>query len=554
MTESNRKEHPEKIDFSLFKNEYFSESLEGFQRFNDILITLEKDPTQTVLLSELFRVLHTLKGSSYMLGFIDIGNLAHQSENMLTLMRNGVINTNDASISLLFRTIDALESLVRCRIQGSNEISDNTELSTKIKTLCESHTIDVIKEISTEKTTWVPAIEKIQSVKVQVGELDALFDQIGEMVIAKNRLDTLLDGMMNNDLKKILTEMDRLIRGLQESIYTIRLLPISEIFQKFPRMVHDLARAEGKEIDLIIEGGDIELDKAILDSISEPIIHLLRNAVGHGIEAQAERISLQKPPIGTIHLGARRTENHVLISVADDGYGINVQHLKDLAISRGLRSPKEILDLPDKDAIEIIFEAGYSSSNEVSELEGRGMGLDIVKTSATKLGGVVEVSTQVGQGSCFTLRLPQVVAVMQTLMVKVGDYIYAIPSDIVIETVNLTSQDFKAIGHEPVLMFRDEVIPFVHLGKLLGDSHSDIHENIVAIILKTGGKLIAIGVESLIDIMENIIKPVDPIAKQFLGFTGGAILGNGKVALVLNIPTLLNLKAKQKRQVHNGTI
>lgn len=547
MAEPEKKEHAEKIDFSMFKDEYFSESLEGFQRSNEVLMILEKDPSRVELLEEVFRALHTLKSSSNMLDFADIGGLAHLAENMLDRMRKRALPVDAYSIGLLFRVVDTLEAMVKDRVHGSGEPVDTAELSAEISILCESDSGATVKEVQGARVAGLPAIDKIQSIKVHVSLLDMLFDQIGEMVISKNRLDNLLAGKMTKDLKVVMTEMDRLIGGLQENISAARMLPIDEIFQKFPRMVRDLAKEEGKEIDLVIEGREIDLDKAILDSISEPIIHLLRNAVAHGIEPKAERLASGKPPIGTIRLTARSSENHVLISVEEDGRGIDVDRVRAVAVSKGYRSQEEVNALSNDDVIDMLFESGFSSLDRVSGLSGRGVGLDIVKTSAMRLGGVVEVSTQPGKGTRFTLRLPQVVAVMQTLMVGVGDYTYAIPSDIVTETVNVTDADIKMVGQDPVLVLRGEVIPFVKLGEMLDIPHSNKQEEIIAIILKIGDKYLAVGVETLMDITENIIKPFDTIARQFKGFTGGAILGDGRVALLLNIPTLLNFKTLEKK-------
>jgi two-component system, chemotaxis family, sensor kinase CheA len=401
--------------------------------------------------------------------------------------------------------------------------------------------IGIVREISKRKVKFAGthAIEKTRTIRVQAELLDSLFNLVGELIITRNRIETIVSGMAGKELKGALATMDRLVNDLQEDVSTARLVPVDEVFQKFPRMVRDLALEENKEIDLILEGRQIELDKAVLDTIGDPLTHLLRNAVGHGIELPEERVRRHKLRRGTIRLIARRQENEVCIEVSDDGAGMDVAELKESAVRTGILRPEEVETLRRDEILALIFQPAFSNAREVTSLSGRGVGLDVVKTAAERLGGTVTVATDPGRGSRFTLRLPLATAIIQTLMVSVGGQVFAIPSDVVLETVDVKAGEVKAIGTEKVLVIRGEVIPFVALGDLLGIAPGASRPDQFAVVIHRGEKLVGIGVDTVLDQMENIIKPLDPVAQQVRAFSGGTILGDGRVALLLDLFALL---------------
>ena len=538
---------PEKNDLnmSMFLSDYLTDCKEGFQVINNALLALEKDNSRIDLLDNVFRRFHTLKSSSAMLEFTDIAELAHKSEDLLDKLSRQELPLNQEIIDTLFEVADKLELMVGERAAKKRGGTDYTEINRKIKRLLSKRGKSPRTEVNKSPQVALPTIEKIHSVKVDINLLDTMFNTVGELIITKKRIDNIIADIPSKELKKALASMDPMISELQENISIARLVPVGEILQKFPRMVRDLTREAGKEAELIIEGSEIELDKAVLDAISEPLIHLLRNAIDHGIEPPAAREQSGKNRVGTIRLAARRTENHILIKIDDDGAGIDTSNIKKLFIKKGHITTAQADAMEEDDVLELLFQSGTSTADKVTEISGRGIGLDVVRNSVREIGGTVEMATEKGKGTHFTLKLPLTTAVMQTLMIGVGSHVFAIPSDIVQETLEVKPQDIKDIQNEQALLLREEVIPFIKLQQVLGLPGQE-NQEMTAIVVQRGDRLIGLGVDSVVDHTENIIKPFDPLARQFKGFSGGTILGDGSVALLLDIPELLGLETLQK--------
>jgi two-component system chemotaxis sensor kinase CheA len=556
----------EKIDFSMFLDAYLSDTKEGFQKSNAALLALEKDYTQLEQLDEVFRNLHTLKSSSAMLEFAEVSQLAHIGEDLLDRLRKQQLPLTPETINILFELLDELQLMVKAHAEGKGVMGGEwetriAELKNKLAAQGKGKQEQIMAEGDNGPSSQpsaapdsgsrpVQTSEKIQTVRVNVELLDSLFNLVGEIIITKNRIDSIVSGVAGKELKAALAAMERLISEMQEDVSTARLVPVNEIFQKYPRMVRDLARDAGKEIELIIEGGDLELDKGTLDTISEPLIHLLRNAVGHGIEHAETRQQMNKPKEGTIKLTAKRAENYVLIIVEDDGRGVDAERLKKALVTTGRIKPEEVESLGHNDILKLLFEPGVTSAEGVTNLSGRGVGLDVVRTAVRSLGGRVDVVTEKDKGTTFTLQLPLSTAVMQTLMVGVGQHVFAIPSDIVMETLEVKPQDIKQIDKERALVLRQEVIPFAILNEVLDIPRQQNQENLVAVITRWGSRSLALAVDLVIDQRENIIKPLDHIARQFGGLSGGIILGDGSVALLLDIPSLFDeIKLKEKEAI-----
>ena len=533
----------DQIDLSMFLADYLNDAKEGFQAINSALLALEKDHSQTGRLDEIFRAMHTLKSSSAMLEFSDIAELAHICEDLLDRLRKQEAPVTQGTIDVLFEVVDKLDTMVKEKAEGKRNRVEFQVLAGKVEKLASKKIYAKGQEAPRTKTAVIPTIEKIQSVKVNIDVLDSLFNLVGELIITKNRIDNIVLDTAGKELKAALANMDHIIDELHEKVSAARLVPVGEIFQKFPRMVRDLAREAGKEVELVLEGSEIELDKAMLDTISEPLIHLLKNAVDHGIESPETRQRAKKKRSGTIKLVAKRTENHTLINVEDDGRGIDIARLKKAFARQGLIKPEEEASLKDEDVLKLLFAPGVSTAEEVTGISGRGVGLDVVRNSVEQLGGAVEVTTQKNKGTRFTLTLPLTTAVMQTLMVGVGNHVFAIPTDIVLETLEVKPQDIKEISNEQVLILRQDVIPFFKLNEVLNIPGQEDHDSLVAVVTRIGDKFISLGVDTVVDQMENIVKPFDPIAQQFKGFSGGTILGDGSVALLLDIPRLFAFEA-----------
>ncbi|MBI1912659.1 MAG: chemotaxis protein CheA [Deltaproteobacteria bacterium] len=535
----------DKIDLSIFLNEYLSDAAVGFQKASDALLALEKDRGRVEKLDEVARVFHTLKSSSAMLGFDDIAGLAHCAEDILVKLKGNQISVSQGVIDILFETADTLERMVTER--GEKVVSDwgarITELMEKIKTAGTAQSEAAAPVIIPAP----PPIEKIETVRVHIGLLDELFNQVGELLIAKNRLDTILRGTGGKELREVLATIARTVNAIQENVTAARLVPVDEIFQKFPRMVRDLAREQRKEVDLIMEGREIELDKSVLDAISEPLMHLLRNAVGHGIESPTEREAQGKGKRGTLKLTTKRAENHILMDVEDDGRGIDLGRMRETAVMKGFIKPEEAELISDADVMKVLFSPGFSSVEYVTNLSGRGIGLNVVKIAARELGGTVDVVTQRGKGTRFSMMLPLTTAIVQTLLVEVGGHVFAIPSEIVLETMRIAASDIKEVADRRIFVRGTEVISFFLMNDILGmgGRHGKEHD---VVIVHMGGKFIGLGVDGVVGQMDNIIKPFDPIAQEFKGFSGGTILGDGRVALLLDVAAMFGFETLRKER------
>src|SRR5659263_221865 len=383
------------------------------------------------------------------------------------------------------------------------------------------------------------SIKSVQSVRVSIERLDSLMNLVGELIINKIRLMQLASVHKLDDLVETLASLNRLTNDLQEEIMAARMVPIEQIFNRFPRMIRDLAKNEGKEIDLILEGGDIELDRTVLDEIGDPLVHILRNCVDHGIESPEVRKQNGKNPKGTIKLTAMREKNHVVIEAVDDGKGMDPQNMRETAVKKGLMTQEEAAKLSDTDAINLSFMAGFSTAEKVTEISGRGVGMDVVRTKIGGMGGSIKLESVPGKGTTMKLKLPLTVAIIHSLMVKVGSDIYAIPIANVIRDLSIKKEEIKTIKGEEVVLIRGEVLPLIRLHKLF-DIKSNGSEELLVVVVERMGSNVGLVVDQVIGQQEVIIKNLDNnILKGVKGLAGATILGDGNVALILDVGSLL---------------
>ena len=384
------------------------------------------------------------------------------------------------------------------------------------------------------------AARRTQSVRVNIARLDTLMNLVGELVINRTRLAQIAQGSNIPDLREALDQTSRLTAELQDEVMKTRMVPVEHVFNRFPRMVRDLARAEGKEIDFVVEGKEIELDRTILDEISDPLIHMIRNAVDHGMATPEKRVKQGKPARGTVKLSAYRDRNYVAIEVYDDGEGVEPARVFDRALSKGLIGEDERRSLTDDDVLRVLCMPGFSTSDKVSGVSGRGVGMDAVKSKAEALGGFVLLAFEPGLGTTVTLKLPLTLAIVQALMVEVSGETYAVPLGTVRETHVISPEDIKTVQSHEAIFLRDETIPLLRLDRLLECSHLlNGAEQFPVVITEIGPRLIALGVHSLIGQQEIVISTLDKFLKRVEGFAGATILGTGRVALILDIPSLM---------------
>ncbi len=386
-----------------------------------------------------------------------------------------------------------------------------------------------------------------QTVRIHFKQLDKLMNLVGELIINKIALRQCISANMYESLKRIAGNIDRLVTELQDLVMQIRMVPVSQIFDRFPRLVRDLSLKRGKKVDLLMEGRDIEMDRTVLDEIGEPLVHLIRNCIDHGIEYPEERLKKGKPQNGTIKLSARREGDHVIIEVEDDGAGIDPKVIREVAMERGFISKDEADKMSEDQLINLIFIPGFSTAKEVTETSGRGVGMDVVKTKVESLGGTVQLKTEVGKGTVVTLKLPLTVAIIKALLVEAGGQTFAIPSSQVSEVVRIKKSDVKKLGLVDVVEVRGKVVPLLRLNDLLNIRNtlqSEYYEIVIANVDRKGRKY-GLAVDSILRLQEILVKPLDLMLSSLRGFGGVTILGSGQVVLVLDVPKLIEKERSQ---------
>lgn len=573
------------IDMSQYRQLFIEEAREHIDNMTKALLAVEKDPKNADALNSLFRSAHTLKGSSAMMGFKDIADLTHAIEDVFDKLRKGESATTEL-VNVIFECIDALTNRLN-QLENGNDASIETEtlinkLKTQLRTMETSAKVDgiTLKKKSSRNKKTEEKLEKIdesaseikraqtaeaeseenkqvatvaevlrpfdsrsaQTIRIHFKQLDKLMNLTGELVINKIALLQAISTNKYEQLKRVSGAMDRLITELQDLVTRMRMVPVSQIFDRFPRLVRDLSLKKGKKVELVMEGRDIEVDRTVLDEIGEPLVHLIRNCVDHGIEYPEERTKLGKPPTGLIRLSAHREGDHVIIEIEDDGAGIDPEVVKKAAVEKGFISKFEAEKMSNDQLINMIFIPGFSTAKEVTETSGRGVGMDVVKTKVEALGGAIQIKTEVSKGTKVTLRLPLTVAIIKSLLVEVNGQTFAIPSSHISEVVRVPKRDVKNLGMIEVIEVRGKVVPLLKLHNLLklnDQRHTDHYEVVLTNVDRDGLKY-GIVVDSVMRLQEILIKPLDETILKIKGLSGATILGDGQVVLVLDIHKLIN--------------
>ena len=379
-----------------------------------------------------------------------------------------------------------------------------------------------------------------QSVRVDIEKLDTLMNLMGELVINKVRLEQIGQTHRLSELTETLEQMDRVTTDLQNIVMKVRMVPVSQVFNRFPRMVRDVTKELNKEINLTIEGEDTELDRTVIDEIGDPIMHLLRNSLDHGIEMPDEREAKGKPRIGEVGLIARHEGNNVVIMVTDDGKGINPDIIRDKAVEKGLFSREEVDSMEDADAVRIVFLPGFSTAEKISDISGRGVGMDVVKSKIESLSGHVDVETRVNEGSVFKIKLPLTLAIIQAMLVQVQDEMYAIPLASIDSTLSIQPTDISTVQNNEVIVLRGEIIPIIRMEQTLMVPHVRDTSELFVVVVHAGDSKAGIVVDKLIGQQEIVIKTLGNLFMGLKMFSGATVLGDGRVALILDVATMLN--------------
>lgn len=419
----------------------------------------------------------------------------------------------------------------------SSSVKPNTISETKVEKKTEAPSATTKKQAPAKATTS-------RTVRVDIEKLDALMNQVSELIIAKNALVSMSsseDGdMRGQGFHDQIEYLEQITTGIHESVMKVRMVPIETVTQKYPRMIRDLARSLNKKMELVMTGEDTELDRTVVDQIGDPLQHLLRNSADHGLESAEVRAQRGKPESGTIFLRAYQEGNNVIIQVGDDGNGIDVEAVKRKAIERGIITFEQAETMPQKDALGLLFMPSFSMANKITDISGRGVGLDVVKSNIEQLGGDVDVSTKLGEGSVFTVRLPLTLAIIQALMVEVRDEKYAIALGSIANIESIPVKDIKYVQAKEVIHLRGSVIPLIRLDKLLDiEPMEEEPEELTVVIVKRGDSQAGLVVDNLMGQQEIVIKSLGKYINGNKLISGATILGDGEIALILDTNTLM---------------
>jgi len=571
-------------------NEFVTEAEETLEKIDPMFVELETKGYDKDALNEIFRGMHTLKGAAGFLGFQQIVDVAHRAESIMKRLRDGEVALSRELMDVILRSVDTLRLLIfhiKLKDEIVEDISDllsaldsaletaaaagegkaeekiEVKVEVKEKEKAEEKAEEIIqpepepepKPKSQPQPEPQPVVEQItkerevvSTLRVDVSRIDKVMDLAGEIVLARNRLLNLaskLDLSYSGDphvesLLETTGFLDRVTSDLQLAVMKMRMQPIQKVFGKFPRMVRDMSRNLGKDIDLEIFGEDTEVDKTVIENIGDPLVHIIRNSIDHGIESPEERQAKGKPKKGRIIISAYQKGTMIVIEVSDDGKGIDVESVKKKALSKGLITDEEAQRMSDDAAINLIFLPGFSTKEVSTELSGRGVGMDVVKTNVAKLNGYVEVITKKDIGSTFKISLPLTLAILQAMMVRIGDEHYAIPQSMIEETLRVKKSDIKDVTGQKVLTIRGKVLPMFEMSDVLGVRRmSEIdHDNNYVLVATVGDRRFCISVDELLGQEEIVIKTINGIESEECGILGATITGDGKVVLILDLAVI----------------
>ena len=563
---------------------FLVETREIIEGLDQDLLELERGSTNPDLLNRIFRAAHTVKGTSGFLGFDQMCELTHKFEEVLNKLRKNELPVSAELINGSFQAFDTMKVLLQ-KIQTHDTTPiDLTDILTKLDALGSQRTQESTPRVpdpQPELTNQsglpeiVPAPQKPgqddeasqitatkterisdTTIRVDVQRLDNLMNLVGELVLGRNRLAQISfligNEHENEELAKELLEtssqIDFITTELQSAIMKTRMVPIGRVFNKLPRLVRDLALDAKKDIDLIITGEETELDKSIIEEINDPLIHLLRNSVDHGIESSEERRLYGKSNRGSIWLQAAHEGNHIVITIEDDGRGMDPALLKAKAVEKGLITEAEAADLSIRDTYNLIFMPGFSTAPKVTNISGRGVGMDVVRTNITRLNGLIDIESTAGMGTKIVIKLPLTLAIIQSLLIQVRQEIFVIPLSTVIEVVRITPDEIDTINGKEVIRIRDSVLPLVRIDNIFnipGETRES--GRVYVVVIGLAETRVGIVADSLLGQKEVVIKSLGGYLGNVEGIAGSTILGDGTVKMIIDIGELIKLVGSSRK-------
>ncbi len=582
-------------------DEFVVESEESLESLDQMFVALEKDPGNKDLLNEIFRCAHTIKGASGFLGFQRLVEVAHLTEDVLNKLRKGELDLRPEIMDAVLKAMDIIKEML-CNIKSTREegISPSVEF---IRSILEEDSpggpekppgegreesgtdagsrspgptpgegveevASLGSRIKSEKdgpegpgqasevkkpggaASRVLHREREHNIRVDISKLDDVLNLVGELVLSRNRLmrlgTQLADCGASEEIvshtEEAIGQLDLVTSDLQLAVMKMRMQPIAKVFNKFPRMVRDLARNSAKEIDLRLSGEETELDKTVIEEIGDPLIHLIRNSADHGIEPPDEREAAGKPRVGTISLSAMQEGQNIVVCVEDDGKGIDPEKIRETAVKKGIITAEEAARLERKDVFDLIFRPGFSTAKTVSDISGRGVGMDVVKTGISNINGMINIDSTPGKGTRILLRLPLTLAIIQILIVRSGKEIYGIPLANIVENIRIRRDEVRTIEGRDMIRIRERVLPVARLENLVrgrGPREEERSEYTYIVIIGIGERRIGLLVDELHGQEEIVMKSMGEFLKGTQGVAGASITGDGKVVLILDAASAL---------------
>jgi two-component system chemotaxis sensor kinase CheA len=531
---------------------FLEEATQLLAEVESCLLVFEKDPENPATLDQIFRIAHNIKGSSKAVGFMGMGDFAHEFESFLLRVKNREVKPTRATADLTLRSVDHLNMMVGQLKENLDAQFDSRDLLAALHNppteavgaspQASAHLFD-LKAPPPTATHNQPKASADESIRVSLSRVEKLINFVGEIMILNS---VLREQLRDADplIRKTSTQLHKITKEIQDLSMSLRMMPLKPTFQKMQRIVRDTSTSLGKDVNLILTGEETEVDKTILECLTDPLVHIIRNSVDHGIEVSEKRLERGKPNAGTVELKAFHQSGKLVIQIKDDGGGIDTERLKAKAIERGVLTAGK--ELTHQEALHLIFHPGLSTKAEVTDISGRGVGMDVVKTNVEKIQGEIEIESQFGKGSCFTIILPLTLAIVDAMIIREGDAKFVLPLAQVQESLILDPSNIKtARERDEILLLRNQTLPLFRLSKLLGVSTKKTVTDQMIVVSHAGNFSFAVVVDEIIEQTQIVIKTLGSELRNLQGFSGSTILGDGHPALILELIDLVKIDSKK---------
>jgi two-component system chemotaxis sensor kinase CheA len=556
--------------------DFLIEAREILDQLGEQMVALEHAPTDRNCLNTVFRGFHTIKGGAGFLDFVPMVHICHAVEDRLNVARDGTVPMDAAAFDDTQQSLDLLVDMLAAVSAGEEPEHappallkslrdgaagkavasagahaapaggdiDDSEFEALLDSLHGSPSAAPAPAAASKKDRSAPvagaqaAKAEDPTVRVDVRRLDAMVDLVGELVLARNRLKTIRPRLRDEDLDRAVTALDVATSRLQSSVMMVRMQPVGRVFARFPKLARDVARQVSKSVELDIVGAETELDRNLVEALADPLVHLVRNAIDHGIEAPATRRASGKNEQGTVRLSAQQEGDHVSIEVSDDGAGIDPEKIRRSAVKKGLIDSDAAARLSSDECLNLIFMAGFSTRSEVSDLSGRGVGMDVVQSKIRELSGQVQIHSEVGRGTRFVIRVPLTLAILPTLLVELEGDVYALPLVRVVEVLAHERVEALWVDGQSMLDLRDQPLPLIELRTWLGLA-PDPAAATTCVVLQSGEQRFCLTVDRVRGREEVVIKALPRTLRGLAGYAGASLVGDGRMALILDVDALL---------------